>query len=119
MGKGKSGMGASSNKAPVPGSYTSNADTLTRSRSDYVGDANVEMQVDDYLNHHLEENEESRSVDSFEIIQNPTNSGMADVDVNYSSDIRIPFTDNETGETYYEYDTEYHTTTLQLKVLSK
>lgn len=96
------------------GTYADGANDAVMSSKNYVGDREIEAQANDNLRYHLGEGEEYASVERFQIIQYPTKSGMADVDVEYSVDVKIP-----NGDGTYERDTEYRTTTLQLKVVNK
>lgn len=101
----------------APGTYTDDADTTVRASSRFVGDDNLKNQAKDYLNHHLLPNDDYCTVDEMRIIQNPTSSGVADVEVEYTVDMSIPVgMDQETGRMEYDSDTDYRTKTLQLKV---
>lgn len=99
---------------PSAGTYSDGANGFVLSHKDYIGDKEIESQVNDQLRYHLGTGEEYAEVEQFEIIQYPTQSGMADVDVQYSVNVIIP-----NGDGTYERDTEYRTTTVQLKVLNK
>ncbi len=101
----------------TPGSYTDDADDVVRASSRFVGDDNLKNQAKDYLNHHLGPNDDWCTVDAMRIIQNPTSSGIADVEVEYTVDMEIPVgIDHETGRMEYDSDTDYRSQTLQLKV---
>ena len=93
-----------------------NASAIVNS-PDFVGDRSLREQANDFLRHHLGENESYADVESYEIISNPGNGYMGDVEVEYSVDVRIPVgRDPETGREEYETDTEYRKTTLQLRL---
>lgn len=111
--------GESGSSDNEPGKYSEKAhENVTASRN-FVGSSNLERQARDYLNHHLGYGEEYADVKDFHIAQNPTENGLADVDVEYEVRVRIPVgRDPETGVEEYEDDYEYRTKTLQLKVLN-
>ena len=120
MAKGSSGLGGAGGKT-VPGSYSDKADSMVRNLGNYVGDRSVESQLDDVLNHRLGANETSASVDDFKIIQNPIGSGVADVEVNYSVNVKVPYTyvdSDGISHTDYDYDTVARTSVIQVKVLN-
>lgn len=111
--------GSGSSGSNNPGSYTDSADVDVRSNPDYIGDRNVEAQINELLRYHLGYGEEYASVDDFTIVQTPTESGIADVEAEYSvsANMFVGY-DLETGEALYESETDYRTAVFQVKVLN-
>lgn len=95
-------------------------DSKVRSSEDYVGDRSVERQINEQLQYSLGGGEESAYVESFKIISNPGNGQTGDVEAEYRVGLKIPVGyDYETGQTEYEYGTEYRTQTFQIKLRNK
>ncbi len=100
------------------GKYSEKAHDAVLEDPHFVGEKEVEEQAYDQLKYNLAYYETHLSVTSFRIVQYPTDGGLADVDVEYDVDVKIPVgRDIETGRTEYEYETEGRKETLQLKVL--
>lgn len=88
-----------------------------RKMRDYVGDASVSRQVDDYLNNHLFGNEQFARVDNIKILQPLPKSRYGEVDVEYGVTVAMLVgRDIETNAPVYEYDTEYRKRTVNVKL---
>lgn len=90
-----------------------------RVASDYVGDRNIENQINDYIRNHLGENEEYASVRDFEIISNPGGGDVGDVRATYEVKIAMPYTQYDSDGTSYEVterETEYRTDVFQVRL---
>ena len=95
-------------------------DSKVRSSEDYVGDRSVEKQINEQLRYSLGSGEQYADVESFKIVSNPGNGQTGDVEAEYSVSMKIPVGyDYETGQTEYEYDTEYRRGTFQVKLKNK
>lgn len=112
MGK---GGGKSAARGGGGSGASTNVDERVRSSRDYVGQREVESQIEDQLNYSLSSGEEDARVDSFRIISNPGNGRTGDVEAQYHVDVRVPVgRDPETGVMEYDYDTEYRSETFQV-----
>ena len=115
-GRGGKGSGGSRGGGRAGGSV----DDKVRSSKDYVGDRSVENQINEQLRYSLGGNEEYADVESFKIVSNPGNGNTGDVEAEYRVSMKIPVGyDYETGQTEYEYDTEYRRGTFQVKLKNK
>lgn len=115
-GRGGKGSGGSRGGGRAGGSV----DDKVRSSEDYVGDRSVEKQINEQLRYNLGSGEQYADVESFKIVSNPGNGQTGDVEAEYSVSMKIPVGyDYETGQTEYEYDTEYRRGTFQVKLKNK
>lgn len=115
-GRGGKGSGGSRGGGRAGGSV----DDKIRSSEDYVGDRSVEKQINEQLRYSLGSGEQYADVESFKIVSNPGNGQTGDVEAEYSVSMKIPVGyDYETGQTEYEYDTEYRRGTFQVKLKNK
>lgn len=115
-GRGGKGSGGSRGGGRAGGSV----DDKVRSSKDYVGDRSVEKQINEQLRYSLGSGEQYADVESFKIVSNPGNGQTGDVEAEYSVSMKIPVGyDYETGQTEYEYDTEYRRGTFQVKLKNK
>ncbi len=105
------GSGSTSNQS---------VDERVRSSREYVGQQEVENQIDDYIRYNLGDGETSAGVDSFRIISNPGDGEFGDVEAQYHVNVRIPIGyDDETGRMEYETDTEYRSETFQVRLRNR
>lgn len=115
-GRGGGGSGGARGGGRAGGSV----DSKVRSSEDYVGDRSVEKQINEQLRYSLGSGEQYADVESFKVVSNPGNGQTGDVEAEYSVSMRIPVGyDYETGQTEYEYDTEYRRGTFQVKLKNK
>ena len=107
-------VGGSSATAP-----TRNVDEEVRLSSDYVGQREVENQINEQLRYNLGDGEEYASVASFRIISNPGGGEMGDVEATYQVTVRIPYEEYDSdgySQTYYDTEYEYRTDTFQVRL---
>lgn len=78
---------------------------------------NLLKTVQDFVTYNLNNGFRTSKVTNAEIIGDIDANGMANVKVSHEDHIRILLGyDPETGREEVEYDTEYHTSTLRIKV---
>lgn len=88
-----------------------------RAQSDYVGDRNIENQVNDILRHNLGENEEWAEITDFRIVSNPGGGRVGDVEADYDVTIRTSYPEynsDGTREEVFEEETERRTDIFQV-----
>lgn len=82
-------------------------DTIINSR-DYIGQREIENQINEQLQYNLGDGEEYATVESFRIISNPGNGEFGDVEAEYRVTVRIPYDEYDSdGYRTTSYDTEY------------